>query len=283
MKHNSLVIGWCLCVAAWMAPLSVSAFGDLNAPPSDSRQEKPKIVTGLKGKRIMDEAALAMSKWKQAQAEKATGPEMVSKPLTAETLPAFFDKYLKNLYALDPSNQLIQIAQWDGQGNIKKLRSVPKGSKRVNAERFLAHTYDGMTFTVPQKSERPCSFCDGKRYVIYFPEEIRAARDYQKRNHASHDTYNVRGGTFDLASGSAGSDRRSLEERAPIYGWNSAWSMTYGIRACCWTRMHESGLNTYRHHCPICKGKEKEIVVKLYTYQLSLPGRPMPVETPDTL
>ena len=281
MRHSAHPFRRSVYTLALLLPFTAAAAGELYRDTSTRNLDSKQALSGLQGKRFMDSAAVVMKAWQEEQGAEDTSPIIVDKPLTAEDFPAFFNKYLKGLYALGPDGKLIQVAQWNEQGKLKKLRAVPKGSKRVTAESFLANAYDGMTFTVTKQSERSCTFCDGLRYVIYFPEEVRAAQENQKRNHGTHDGSKRKRGAISYYDSGETADKQALEARATHYGWQNEWGTSYGLYACCWTKLHESSLQSYRHFCPICKGKEKETLIRRYTYQLSLPGRVMPIEALD--
>ncbi len=177
----------------------------------------------------------------------------------------FFTRYVAPLYVKAPTGEIVQVAEWENNGTLKKQRFASKECAPVTVDEFLPFCKNGMLFAYPSTEAVACMMCDGNRYVIYLPEEVKAVKAYQKRYHGQHDGHNDRGYDSDEYK-----EQERLREQAP----NSGWEDSMGVMPCCWTKVHEGATSAFKHPCPICKGKKTQRVKCLKFCELQLKENP---------
>ena len=255
------------------------------------------------GKRYMGTAKQALANFYSVQREDGVEgsfeyPLKAEEPLTEHTFPEFHAQWLRRLFAVGGDGVVVQIGTYGPNGKPRRLNPTPAGAKPATAAQSWNILTKASEFVVPVKVNRPCTFCDGERWVIYFPEEVAETRAFQKKYHSAHDGYKRNKGYNKRDEGEE-RERQELSMRAMAYGWegplctaeshlrtlepsgdpsypadndylgHACWGCRYGVLSCCWTKVHEASLKRWRHPCPICKGKKVEVVVKYRRYRVA--------------
>lgn len=254
------------------------------------------------GKRYMGTAKEALADFQSQRKEDTEGtfelPLEAEEALTERTFPEFHARWLRRLFAVGADGAVVQIGAYGPNGKPRRLNPTPAGAKPATAEQSWGILTKKAEFIVPVKVERPCTFCDGERWVIYFPEEVKEVQAFLRKYHSAHDGYKRKNGYWEPDKGEE-QERLELSTQAPEYGWegalctkeshlrtqetsgrssdqtslnyviHSCWGCRYGVLSCCWTKVHQASLKRWRHPCPICRGKKVEVAVKYRRYRVA--------------
>lgn len=255
MKVTVIVIGWCLLVARL-------AMGEnLLAKPLSNQQ--------FMGKRhIEGKAALAAY---QREQKARVADSMEEQELTKAIFVKKYEQLFSKNYGKNNEGQIIRIREIDESGKIINL--IKKGEKvvAVKAHEVWETLETGEQLIVRETMSAECDFCDGARYVIYFPEELAEFKAHYQKNHKNHNP--SRRDISYAKSRTEAKERAELASRASLYGWDEVVSLLKGDytamnRECCWTEVHEKGSRKFRHTCPICKGKKVIKRMRLVQYTI---------------
>lgn len=260
------------------------------------------LASASQGKRYMGSAKEAFAKWqKSLQDRDAEGsfdaPLEAEEPLTMDTFPDFHARWLKTLFAVGADGRVVQIGAYGSNGRPRRQASAPTGAKPATAKQCWETLTEDTAFVIPVKVTRPCTFCDGERWVIYFPEEVTETKTFQRKYHSAHDGYKQKNGYRRYDEGER-QEQAELSARATEHGWEGplctderhlltlessgrssyhfndnylghvCWGCRYGLLSCCWAKVHESPLKRWRHPCPVCKGKAVETSTRFRRYRV---------------
>ncbi len=269
MKH--IVIG-AACAAVCLLSGSSGAWGNT-------------LATASQGKRYMCTAREALAEYRKAQEESAgegsfAVPLEAGEALTEATFPEFHARWLRPLFAVGTDGTVTQVGEYGPNGKPRRLAPSPAGGKPATAEQCWASLAGETAFVVPAKIIRPCTFCDGERWVVYFPEEVAETRAFQAKYHGAHDGRKQK--KLGMDEGEL-KEQAALVKRAPTHGWEghlhvepyasfcsygNCWWNAHKLLACCWTKVHEGSLKRWRHPCPLCKGKKQIVAIGFRRYRV---------------
>lgn len=222
---------------------------------NDGILSQPLSGKAFAGKRYIEgKEALSLFQ-EEAKQNKEIKEQEVNKDFFFKNYKRLFSK----IFAKDESGQVIQIRKLDESGQWESLVEKNAKIKPINAQEAWSSLEFADELLLIESQAGPCGFCDGARYVIYFPEEFAAFKEHIKKYHKQHDPRYVSSSRYQAAK----KEQRSLAARANTYDWGEIpeLSRSSDEYACCWTQLHEKGNKKFRHTCPVCKGK-KTIPVK---------------------
>ena len=228
---------------------------------------KPLSNQHFMGKRYIEGKA-ALAAYLREQKEQAAN-SVEERELTKAFFVKNYVQLFSKSYGKNNEGEIIRSREIDESGKMVNL--IKKGEKvvAVNAQDVWETFESGEQLIVRETASVNCGFCDGVRYVIYFPEELAEFKAHYQKNHKNHDP--TRRDISYSKSRTEAKEKADLASRSSLYGWDEVVSAlrddyTALNRECCWTEVHEQGSRKFRHTCPVCKGKKVTKQVRLVKY-----------------